>query len=362
MTVKAADFGVKGDGEQHNTLELMALRDHIRNGPDRIWHVEFEPGHYCWSDERWALFGDRTVVLEFNNSTVECLARPLLPLGAGPISWVVDYPTTPTIANTAFQPGHLIETVAVGAIEARLQGQAAGHLAPGDAVLVAGYIQQFNSDGTRGWGWPVNFRFFEWKVVADMPDELTVRFVDPFRFGYDASWPDFEHDFFDALRPYGAPRLWRCRLDDGRAVRRSLTIRNANFIGGRSRAAGTRTSLGLNGLHVRLESCTTTADVHVFPTVAGRVELVGCRIRGALEFDKIAESVALDGCAVMGDLTSGGAGVLDVRLKDCNLYGFARATPRRSWITDNCHSYNGVMLSRGLTNTPFTMSGTASAV
>ena len=39
-------------------------------------------------------------------------------------------------------------------------------------------------------------------------------------------------------RPYGAPRIWRCRLDDGRQTNRSLTIRNANFIGEAQAAAG----------------------------------------------------------------------------------------------------------------------------
>jgi hypothetical protein len=340
----------------------MALRDHIRKGPDRVWHVVFEPGHYAWGDERWLAFGNRSVVLEFNNSIVECLARPLLPLGTGPISWNAEYPTKPSVSNATIVPGHLLETVEVRATEARLQSPASGLLRPGDVVLVAGYLQQFNWDGTKGWGWPPNFRFFEWKTVAEMPDELTVRFVDPFRFSYDARWPDFPTDFFDAPRILGAPRLFRARLDDGRAVNRLLTIRNAKFIGGRDRPAGTLTGLGLNGLHIRLESCTISADVNVFPTVAKRVELIGCRIDGQLELDKIVESVTLDGCEMIGPLSSGGAGVLDVRLKDTNLYGFVRVTPRRSWIIDNSRAYDGVMLSKGLTNTPFALTSAASAI
>jgi hypothetical protein len=354
MSLNAGDFGVNGDGEQHNTLELMAIRDHIRNGPDRVWHVEFEPGHYCWGDERWALFGNRTVILEFNHSTVESLSRPLLPLGAGPLSWGSEYPAAPAVNPIV---GHLIETAAVGAAEARLEARAPGYYLPGDAVLVAGYIQQFSADGTKGWGWPPNFRFFEWKTVAEMPDETTVRFVDPFRFGYDASWPDFDH----GSDPYGAPRLWRCRLDDGRHVNRSLTIRNANFIGGRNRPAGTRTALGLNGLHVRLENCSTSEDNDCWPTVAKRVDFIDCRL-SRMEMDKIVERVSLDGCEVYGDLTSGGAGVLDVRIEDTNVYGLVRATPRRSWVFDECHAYHGVMMSKGLTDTPFALTGAASAV
>ena len=237
----------------------------------------------------------------------------------------------------------------------------AADLAPGDDVLVAGSIQQFSADGAQGWGWPPNFRYFEWKKVAAV-DGQTISFVDPFRFGYDAAWPDFAHDFFGALRPYGAPRLWRCRLDDGRQVNRSLTIRNARFVPGRNLPAGTETGLGLNGLHVRLEGCTIAEGVNTWPTVARRVELVDCRIGGQLEMDKIVEHVSLERCEVYGRTSSGGGSVLDVRMRDCQLYGFLQATPRRSWIMDNCHSYNGVMLSRGLTNTPFALTSTASAV
>jgi hypothetical protein len=192
--------------------------------------------------------------------------------------------------------------------------------------------------------------------VAGMPDEQTVRFVDPFRFSYDAAWPDYLHsDTF-----YGAPRLFRCRLDDGRRINRSLTIRNARFIKGRDQAAA-RSALGLNGLHIRLESCTIADDVNCWPTVAKRVELVGCRV-GSMELDKIVESVLLDGCEVYLGLSSGGAGVLDVRIKDTSLHGFVRGTPRRSWIMDNSHAYDGVMLSKGLTNTPFALTSAARAI
>ena len=353
MTINAEDFGVVGDGERHNTLELIALRDHIRDGPDRVWQVEFEPGHYAYEDERWLSFGGRTVVLEFNNSTVECKARPLLPLATNTISFDNEFPAKHAFNKAA---GLLIESVEVNATEAKLAQPAPGHFLPGEAVLAAGRIQQFNSDGTKGNGWPPNFRYFEWKLVRDMPDEQTVRFVDPFRFSYDAAWPDFLHD----NTPYGAPRLFRCLLGDGRRINRSLTIRNARFIKGRSQVEE-RSALGLNGLHIRLENCTTADDVNCWPTVAKRVELVGCRL-GSMEMDKIVESVLLDGCEVYRGLSSGGAGVLDVRIKDTSLYGFVQATPRRSWIMDNSHAYGGVMLSKGLTNTPLTLSGTASGM
>lgn len=358
-TLCAEDFGIVGDGETDNTPGLIAVRNAIQTGADRVWRVDFDPGHYCYSDERWAMFGDRSVALEFNHSTVECFARPLLPLGAGPIAWSVDYPIAETAANLILPLGHLIETTKTGAREVRFQAAVASQFIPGDAVLLAGDVQQTNEDGTAGWGWPPNFRFFEYKTVAEVLDEFTVRFVDPVRFSYYDGWDDLPHDLNGQVRAYGAPRLWRCRLDDGRRVNRYLCIRNANFIGGRDRQPGTLTALGLNGLHVVLENCSTSPANECWPTVAKRVDFIDCRL-SRMEMDKIVEHVSLDGCEVYGDLTSDGAGVLDARLKDTNIYGFVRATPRRSWFFDNCHAYDGVMMSKGLTSTPFALTSAAS--
>jgi hypothetical protein len=362
--LKAHDFGIAGDGKTDNTAALIAIRDQIRAGPDRVWAVDFEPGHYGYADNRWAMFGDRTVILEFNHSTVECFADAILPLGAGPLVWKPEFPAPQDV--DIFIPGDLIESVravdAGGFIQTdtmRLKNAVAGRYRPGDRVLVGGYIQQTTEDGAAGWGWPPNFRYFEWKTVAEALDANTLRFEDPFRCSYDAGWPDLLH----GGRPYGAPRIWRCRLDDGRQFNRSLTIRNAKFIGGRDRAPGTFTPISGTGWHVVFENCTASAETVCWPTVAKRNDFIDCRLGGAqVEMDKIVENVRFDRCEIRNWLSSGGASVLDVSFRDCTFYAFVQATPRRSWIMEGCHFYNGVHLSAGLTNTPFAMTSTASAM
>ena len=365
MILQAADFDVQGDGQTDNTKFLMALRNHIRAGPDRIWHVEFEPGHYAYSDNRWAMFGDRTVILEFNHSTVECFADPILPLGAGPLVWKPEYPAPQTV--DIFIAGDLIESVSAvvkgGFVQTdtvMLKEEVAGQYRRGDRVLVAGYIQQTTEDGTQGWGWPPNFRYFEWKTVREVVNAGTLRFEDPFRCSYDAAWPDLPDG--STSRLYGAPRIWRLRLDDGRQPNRSLKIRNANFIGGRSRAPGTETPIAGTGWHVIFEGCTADADTVCWPTVAKRNDFIDCQLGcRQVELDKIVESVRFERCDIRGWLTSGGGGVLDVSFRDCNLYGFVQLTPR-SWRHESCRFYNGLHLSAGLTNTPFALTSTANAV
>jgi hypothetical protein len=365
--LKADDFGVIGDGETDNTAALVAIRDHIRAGPDRVWTVNFEPGHYGYADNRWATFGDRSVVLEFNHSTVECFADALLPLGVGPLVWKPEYPAAQDV--DIFVPGDRIESVRAvdkgGFVQTdtmRLKEALAGQYRPGDRVLIAGCIQQTTEDGAEGWGWPPNFRYFEWKIVAEQLDANTLRFEDPFRYSYDASWPDLRHAFGGL--GYGAPRIWRCRLDDGRQFNRSLTIRNADFIGGRSRPAGTFTPISGTGWHLRIEGCTASPETVCWPTVAKRNDFIDCRLScHEVEMDKIVESVRFDCCEIRNRLSSGGAGVLDASFRDCNFYGFVQGTPQRCWRFEGaCHFYSGLHYAAGLTNTPFALTSTASAV
>ena len=363
--LRAEDFGIVGDGKSDNTAALIAIRDQIRAGGNRVWHVDFEPGHYCYADNRWAMFGDRTVVLEFNHSTVECFADPILPLGSGPLVWKPEYPAPQTTDH--FQPGDLIESVRAvdkgGFVQTdvvALKQRVAGRYQPGDRVLVAGYIQQTTEDETAAWGWPPNFRYFEWKTVREVVDARTLRFHDPFRFSYDAAWPDLPDG--SSSRLYGAPRIWRLRLDDGRQPNRSLKIRNANFVGGRSRAPGTETPIAGTGWHVTFEGCTADANTVCWPTVAKRNDFIDCQLScRQVELDKIVESVRFERCDISGWLSSVGASVLDVTFRDCNLYGFVQVTPR-SWRHEGCRFYNGLHLSAGLTNTPFTVDGCASDV
>jgi hypothetical protein len=362
--LKADDFGVSGDGQTDNTAPLMALRDAIRTGGKRAWRVEFEPGHYCYSDNRWATFGNRDVTLEFNHAKVECFADAFFPLGAGPLVWKTEYPAA---SQDIVVRGDLIESVRAvdqkGFVQtdvAVLKSPVALPYQPGDRVLVAGYIQQFNSDGTAG-GWPPNFRYFEWKEVSEVVDASTLRFFDPFRFSYDAGWPDYPHAIIPAL---GAPRIWRCRLDDGRETNRSLIIRNASFIGGRNRAPGTFTPISPRGWHITLENCTGDAGTTCWPSEAKRLIYADCRLSGqGTEIDKIVETVWFDRCDFRKGVSSGGAAALDVSFRDCNFYGFVQATPRRSWRFEGaCNFLNGVHLTAGLTNTPFALTGMASAV
>ena len=359
MTLQAEDFGLAGDGETDNTPSLIALRNAVRGGADRVWRVDLDPGHYCYADNRWALFGDRSVVLDFNHSTVECFADSLLPLGAGPLVWDAEYPTPKMVANAVVPAGHLLAAdVKAGDDVATLQTGDAFAFAPGDAVLVAGHNQQLNEAGSETWGWPPNLSVFEWKRVAERVDGQTLRFSDPFRSDYWTGWPDYPSAFFNAGRSYGAPRIWRCRHDDGRQVNRSLTIRNARFVPGRNRPAGTNTALPANGLHVRLEGCETVPGVDFWPTVAGRVELADT-VLAQMEMDKLVERFRMRGGHILGGVGGGGAGVLDIAFRDMTFYGFVQGTPR-SWSFDNCRFFGGVHLSAGLTNTPFALTGAAS--
>jgi hypothetical protein len=156
VALEAKQFGVTGDGQTDNAASLIALRDAIRAGGDRAWRIEFEPGHYCYSDNRWANFGNRHVTLEFNHSKVECFSDAFFPLAGGPLVWKTEYPAA---SKDVVEPGDLIESVRAvtqkGFVQTdvvALKSPVALRYQPGDRVLVAVVMHQFNADGNSG-GW-----------------------------------------------------------------------------------------------------------------------------------------------------------------------------------------------------------------
>ena len=249
--LQAADFGIVGDGQTDNSAGLRALWDAIRGGGDRAWQIDFDPGHYCYGDNTWALFGDRDVTLRFNHSKVECCSTDpwssnfgLFPM-AGPFGFWGDGPFR--LDRVILPPGTLIAAAGPGDRMIRLLADPVdGPPEPGETVLIGGDVQQtvVEPDGTVvGHGVPANLRFFEFKTVAAVPAPDVVQLVEPLRYTYDDNWPDLKHTLVGAtVRFYGKPRVWRSRLP-GYAMTRALRIEKAHFVGNRNKPATPRRAL-----------------------------------------------------------------------------------------------------------------------
>lgn len=275
---------------------------------------------YTYTNEQWLTFGNRPVIIEGNGATLVSQARDrrIMPLGVGPILW----------DGTTGNLGQRIESVAAG--ERSLQLLEKGDFSIGDAVLVAGYIQQITDDvPPKSWGWPPNFRYFEYHTVEHVDGDAVI-LSEPLRFSYDASWTEYDGTAFGSPFIFGAPRIWRWRHSDGRGPNLSLVVRNVTFDGN---------SFGTSMLHLRLENCMIETP-NFWPTICQSVELVNCTLAG-MEPDKIIESVTMEGGEVLGRLGGGGAGFLSLRFKNVRFREFVQFVGREI-VFENCRFDRGL--------------------
>jgi hypothetical protein len=318
VIINAAAFGLVGDGETDNATGLRRLRDHIRGLADRPVVVEFEPGHYCYTDNTWWKFGERSVTLRFNGARVENVSGNawtrsfgLLPTSSNPNEFSPDdVPFEPSEAN--LPAGTRFHSAGASAQEIDLFTPLP--LAPGEVVLLAGRIQQIR-DG-NGHGWPPNCRFYEYKTVESV-DGIVVRFTERLRHAYDETWPDWEHTPLTGhTNRYGAARLFQTHGAGWRQLR-SLRVHDAVFVANRNKPT---TALGFTGRRFELVGCRTEGEVHTYMSHVEDFEARDCEF-GKVEVDKINRRVSFARCLLRGPLFSIGAGVEQLTLRDCDIMG-----------------------------------------
>ena len=322
MLIDASDFGLVGDSVTDNTMGLRRLRDHIRGLEDRPVVVDFEPGHYLYTDNTWWKFGERSVTLRFNGARVENVSEHawarswgLLPASNNPHGFSPDdVPFSAT--ETTVPAGTRFHSADASAQQIQLFTPLP--LIPGEAVLLTGYIQQVREvDGVReGWGWPPNYRVYEYKTVESV-DGNVVRFTERLRHAYDENWPDWEQTpLAGHTHLYGAARLFLTQGTGWRQLR-SLRIQGAVFVANRNK---THTPLGFTGRKFELIGCRTEGEVHTYMNHVEDFEARDCDF-GRVEVDKINRRVRFDRCLHRGPLFSMGAGAEQLSLRDCDIMG-----------------------------------------
>jgi hypothetical protein len=187
-------------------------------------------------------------------------------------------------------------------------------------VLLTGLIQQIREvDGAKeGWGWPPNCRFYEYKTVESV-DGTNIRFTERLRHAYDETWPDWEQTPLTGhTNPYGAARLFLTHGTGWRQLR-SLRVCGAVFVANRNKKY---TPLGFTGRRFELIGCRTEGEVHTYMSHVEDFDARDCDF-GGVELDKINRHVRFDRCIFRGALTSMGAGVESLSLRDCDIMGDA---------------------------------------
>lgn len=365
----AADFGISGDGVTDSTDGFLALHARLLSDRERMWRVEFQPGHYLTRASHWLTNVGRVMLVGYGASLQHMVANKGLFSPHEPFRHLVSSEPFPAPQVFEHHPGYRIGTVEAGATTVRfLDGVTPPEAKVGTAVLIGGLNQQLtNEDPPRSHGWPPNLRFFEFGTIREVGDGF-VRLVHTLGHSYDETWTDYDGDYFGPYRA-GAPRLYLANRS-GFDIPKHIEMRGFRFL----RAIGsTRPSAGGVGLpaalSLTLEDCVIQdADqppLGAFVQICDRAVFRRCTVQ-SLEIDKNLRHVLIDDCDMGSvfeggdsDLSSRGAGCELVEVRNSRVYGDLAINPR-SVILENVTAHRNVALSAqhgGYYDThPFTVS------
>ena len=395
-----ADFGIAGDGVTDSTDGFLALRAHLLTDRDRMWEVEFPPGHYLTRAPHWLSGIGRGRLIGYGATLQQMNANRALFAESEPfrtLQWTEPFIDPMRehhpgfkIASIAageqevrFLSGSVPEAVAPGAIvflggyvtyanevktsalgvptelilqhgavsapvaRAMAEGAMPEAVVPGAIVFLGGYVQQTANnhlprENRIASGWPPNLRFFEYALVRGVAAD-SVSLARPLRHAYDETWWDYPGDYFGAYMA-GAPRLYLCNRR-GFDIPLHIEMLGFSF----ARAVGSGAGAGHIGfkaaLHLHLEDCVIQDDLGLdcFVQMNDRVTLRRCKLDD-LEIDKCLRHVLVDDCDI-GGLTSDGAGALEVEVRRSRIYGDFRVNPRTSVAIDNATAFRNFSLN-----------------
>lgn len=325
----AADFGIVGDGITDSTDGFLTLHAHLLSDRERMWQVQFSPGHYLTRASHWLINVGRVTLIGYGASLQHMVANKGLFTPSEVFRHLVSREPFPAPQVFEHHPGFRIKTAEAGSfIVEFLSGVRPEQVQAGDAVLIAGYNQQTtNEDPPRSAGWPPNHRFAEFLEVQEVGDSF-VRLLRPLRHGYDERWIDYDGDYFGPVQ-FGAPRLFLANRP-GFDIPRHIEMRGFRFL--RSIGATSVNGVGFPcALTLVLEDCVIQEIDPVggsFVQMADRVVLRRCAFDG-LEVDKNLRHVLLEDCDI-GErgLTSDGAGCEVLELRNTRLHSICRINPR----------------------------------
>ena len=330
LIINAADYGVVGDGETDNSSALLLIRDVLRLDLERLHTVEFPPGHYVYTNNRWLAHTGR-VRVNGNGSTFQCIYSD--PAGRvqnqrpfnmqAPDQNAYDEPFQGSV--TGYTSGFKFATAAAGSRVVTLtEAGGLSAFAVGMRVLLWGYDQQW-------YGWPPNMRYYEWNVVSSVDEaDNTITLANPMAHDYDDRWGDFVSTGSPPQAYYGAPRILSLERPGQYFYAHYIEL-NDLFVANNPNTVGGSLGLAVICEDLRMNNVRGDTEINVFPKYSRQSYYRDCVFRKN-DIDKINGRVIFERCHLGMDLTHA-SGVQELRVVDCVIEGAVRACPRVLAVT-----------------------------
>lgn len=199
IAVDAAAKGVKGDGVTDNIAALKRIAADYK-GKSELIEIVLPAGQVNFSDGSWT-----AGLLRFH---ITCKTGIATLYKTGGNEWFVShdtfladglfYPIGVGMGQAGLLPYARFKTAQKGAMSITLTNLVdASKYANGKRILLEGYE-------TQGQGWPINPRFFEWKTIAGISNDV-ITFTQPLEHSYNDLWKDWK--FPDRTESWGKPRI-----------------------------------------------------------------------------------------------------------------------------------------------------------
>ena len=340
----AADFGIIGDGATDSTDGFLALHVHLLSDRERVWEVEFPPGHYLTRAPHWLSGVGRVRLMGYGATLQQANLNQGLFSDSEPFRTLTYDDANPDDDPVrTHHPGYKIVSVEVGSSAVVCPGGTAG-ITAGAIALLGGYVQQTANNHLPpaervASGWPPNLRYFEYVTVLAV-DGDTVQLARPLRFSYDEGWRDYPGNHFG---PYmaGAPRLYLCDRADWN-IPLSIEMHGFTFL--RARHSTTGGHIGFKpAMRLHLEDC--VVEPGGFVQMNDRLTMVRCNYGDQLEVDKCIRSISLDDCDFGGPIFSRGAGCLEFSIRNSRVVGDLAINPRVSTVVENVACFRNFALA-----------------
>lgn len=307
-------FGAVGDGVTDNADALIAMRDFMLLDRRPRYVVEFEPGQYDYSNNRW-LRGVRDVTVLGNGAKLRCIANKPWERDFQPFlftAWFEDYGDK----DFDFDQDQTNAGYRIG--QGEIRDDTVTLLTPADAqffvvggwVMVHGFVHQWG-------GAPPNMRYFQFTKIAAIDAVGGVLTLENrLTFQYRDDWQDFTDNLGYTI---GKPRISPMNMQNTdcseRVVLRDLEILNNPV----------RSDESFSVAAVNVEMHNVATELSCAPSFGQHWLLADCRFRQC-EVDKNLDTLRVERCQ-FSNWVLAATGVQTVSMVDCVTDRVMRLSP-----------------------------------